>query len=498
MSRPDTNVSGTRGITRRDFLKLTAGGVAGLAVLGTTTMTGYGRASYLPEGGSRTNVVMVSLGNLRRDHVGAYGNDWIKTPNLDALTKESLRFTRPYPESLPTINARRAVYTGERNWPFRNWSPSMKEAGFPAGWQWIPEDQTSFTETLSDNGYSGALVTDTYYQFEASMNFQRGFSAFDFVRGQELDRLKPMTMVSEKEVDRYTVPGNSELSRKKVRRWLANAGGRNGEEDYFPSQVFRRSLDVLGTARDMAGPFFMVVDNFEPHEPWDLPEPYASMYGEPIGEREPTVPNYAAADYLEEDELRRMRELYAGSVTMIDHWFGEFMNGMEDLGLLDETLLIVFSEGGVSLGEHGYTGKVPRAIWPELTENVLYVRHPEGKRAGQTSDYRASFQDLAPTILGAAGVEMPSGGQDLGVILDGREPEQERPYFTLGYDNYSWAQDDDYALSVRNEGSEARLYDLREDPVMNENVASENRKLVEKMYSDYILRDAGDEPPPVY
>ena len=492
------NASKTNGITRRDFIKTVAGGAAGLALLGTTAVAGSGHANYLPSGGSRMNVVVVVLGNLRRDHVGAYGNDWIKTPNLDALARDSLRFTQPYPESLPTINARRAIYTGQRSWPFRNWPPSTKVEEQPIGWRWIPEEQTSLTETLLDYEYSSALVTDTYYQFEASVNFHRGFSAFDFVRGQELDRLRSTTTVSEKEVDRYTIPGNSGPAREKVRQYLANTAGRTGEEDYFSPRVFRRSLDVLETAAKMAGPFFLVVDNFEPHEPWDPPEPYASLYGEPTGDREPTVPNDAETSYLEEDELRRMRELYAGSVTMTDRWLGEFVNGMESLGLLDETLLIVFSEGGVSLGEHGYTGKVPNALWPELTENVLYLRHPEGKRAGETSGYRASFQDIAPTVLGVAGAEMQTSGQDLGVILDGGAPEQERPYFTLGYGNYSWAQDDDYALSVRNDGPDARLYDLRKDLQLNDNIAFRNRDVVKKMYEGCILEDAGGEPPPVY
>ena len=57
------------------------------------------------------NVILVIIDSLRRDHLGVYGNDWIKTPNLDALARESLRFDRSYPESLPTILARRAIHT---------------------------------------------------------------------------------------------------------------------------------------------------------------------------------------------------------------------------------------------------------------------------------------------------------------------------------------------------------------------------------------------------
>lgn len=136
------------------------------------------------------NVVVVNLDSLRRDHVGVYGNEWIKTPNLDALAGESMRFTRPYPESIPTIDARRAIYTGKRTWPFRGWIPQKGESFYPAGWQRIPEDQVSLAETLTDNGYQTSLITDTYHQFKASMNFQRGFGVFDYLRGQERDHYR--------------------------------------------------------------------------------------------------------------------------------------------------------------------------------------------------------------------------------------------------------------------------------------------------------------------
>src|SRR3712207_5648053 len=69
------------------------------------------------------NVILVILDSLRKDHVGAYGNNRIRTPSLDALAGESLRLTQAYPESIPTLPARRAIHTGLRTWPFRNWKP---------------------------------------------------------------------------------------------------------------------------------------------------------------------------------------------------------------------------------------------------------------------------------------------------------------------------------------------------------------------------------------
>ena len=71
------------------------------------------------------NAIVVILDSLRKDHVRVYGNDRIKTPSLDALSEESLRFTRAYPESIPTLPARRAIHTGIRTWPFRDWEPRV-------------------------------------------------------------------------------------------------------------------------------------------------------------------------------------------------------------------------------------------------------------------------------------------------------------------------------------------------------------------------------------
>ena len=128
-------------LTRRDFLKVAGAGTVGVAALGTSAALGSRYGEYLPKGGSKVNVIVVIVDSLRRDHVGAYGNPWIETPNLDALAKESLLFTRPYPESIPTIPARGAIHTGVRTWPFRDWHPVSDDGFKPYGWAPVPEDQ---------------------------------------------------------------------------------------------------------------------------------------------------------------------------------------------------------------------------------------------------------------------------------------------------------------------------------------------------------------------
>lgn len=132
----------SKDLTRRDFLKVAGTGVAGAALLGGTGCAsiteGVSRLpkNYLPNGGSRMNVVLIVIDSLRTDHVGAYGDSRAQTPNLDAFAKESLKFTRAYPEAAPTIPARRAIHTGARSSPFDDCPP-------------LPEDQQTLSQRHS-------------------------------------------------------------------------------------------------------------------------------------------------------------------------------------------------------------------------------------------------------------------------------------------------------------------------------------------------------------
>ena len=441
------------------------------------------------------NAILVILDSLRKDHIGAYGNEEVRTPNLDALARESLRFTRALPDSLPTLCARRSIHTGMRTWPFRNFVKLPGETFQPAGWQPIPEVQNTVSETLFASGYTTAMFADTQPLFHPSMNFQRGFGVFEWLRGQERDRFRPKLGVPEEQIRQNTVPGNDKIMVDKVRQYLANTRDRRTEEDWFAPRLFTRGMEYLEQAGE-GQPFFLVLDSFDPHEPWDPPEEYVSIYDDGYDGRDPIVPNYGPADWIGDEELERMKALYSGEVTMVDRWLGHFLDKMESTGRMDDTLLIVLADHGVAQGEHGYTGKPYRALWPELTDIPFFIRHPEGKGAGQTSDYFASTHDVAPTILDATGLAPPQNldGQPLTLLLEGSEP-QPRSHFTLGYDKYVWARDERYVMFGRNDRSGLKLYDLESDPDMNHDVAGDNPEIVKRMFEDYILEDAGGSLP---
>ena len=278
------------------------------------------------------------------------------------------------------------------------------------------------------------------------------------------------------------------------RQYFSNVAGRRSEEDWFAPKVFSRASEFLDAA---SGPFFMVIDCYDPHAPYDPPEEYVTLYDdEPYDGGEPLSPRLGPSTYYTERQLTRLRARYAGEVTMVDRWLGRFVGDLEERDLLDNTLLLLISDHGIAHGEHGVAGKAPSVLWPEVTDIVFMMRHPGGKGTGQTSDYYASTHDVAPTVLGFLGIEPPEPleGQNLSVLFDGGNPRP-RDHFTLGYHDHVWTRDDDYAMFARNDGTQAKLFDLRQDPNMDEDIAPSNPAVVRDMLEGYAIQDANGPLP---
>ena len=438
---------------------------------------------YLPGGGAGPNVILVIIDSLRRDHVGAYGNPWIHTPTLDAIAAESLLFTRAQPEAMPTLPARRAIYTGMRTWPTR--PPNF-------GWSAIPTGQLTLAEILDGKGYNTSLVTDAYVQFP--MNFGRGFGLYHKIRGQENDALKdPASIDEDKMRKEYIVLGEG----KKAKQYLANVQGRQGEEDYFAPRVFSDATAALERVAGDHQPFFLVADCYDPHEPWDPPGKYVALYDNGYDGKEPLDDNYGTDDYLTNRQLLRMRALYAAEVTMMDHWLGKFIQRAHELGVMENTLLVVLSDHGHCLGEHGYTGKPGYALYPELTDTMFMIRHPAGTGAGERSDFYASTHDVAPTILSFLGVDQPRpmDGQNLLPLLSGEGPQQPRDHITQGYYRYICVRDERRVMFCLSDMSAPHLFDAINDVDQRRDLADYEPDTVKRMYEEYAQEDSAGRLP---
>ena len=191
---------------------------------------------------------------------------------------------------------------------------------------------------------------------------------------------------------------------------------------------------------------------------------------------------------LDPDTIERVRELYAAEIAFTDQWIGRLMNRLADQNLLDETVVIYSSDHGLTLGEQGIVGKHgARAQW-HIYHVPFFIRHPEGKLAGQWDDFYASNHDISKTAMSFMGVRPPGmmTGEDLSVIFDGKRPPP-RPHFTSCYDDYVLAGDDEWFFLTDSSRFRPQLYDQKKDPRQEHNVADQHPDVVEKYWR--ILSD---------
>ena len=498
-------------LTRRDLIRYGGAGAAGAAALAAAGCDLTDSDSDEPPAqkvvtreDDPMNVLLIVTDSTRRDFVSAYdGDELAHTPNLDTLAKEGLRFDRAVPEAMPTVAVRRALLTGTRSFPFRDWKVAPKLPPFP-GWSPIPAYKPLFTEYMDLAGIETAYVTDN--PFLIGPRFERFRRTLDhsksiFEQGEYRSwnvGIDKSRVASKEQIASYLLPALAGTEAEK--RIAENVGfnkGRSGD-DLSGARTLKSGMRALRELKDKQ-PFFLGVDAFDPHEAWNVPTTFKLRFKDHEGV-EPILPfktPYSKVEDLDvtEEQVEQVRELYAGELTYIDAWIGRLLNLLDDLGLADSTVVYYLSDHGILLGEHGLMGKANSMLGKEIHSVPYMIRHPEGKRAGETSDYFVSTHDVAPTMLSFQGLTVPGRmeGEDLTVMFDGADPP-ERAYWTTAYADHVAAGDGRWLLIADNQGKERRLFDTEEDPEEENDVASDNPDVAGRLWQS-ILDDAGGTMP---
>ena len=436
------------------------------------------------------NLITIMIDSLRFDHVGINGNSWIRTPNLDALASKSVQFRNAFPESLPTLPVRKALFTGKRIFPYFNtWELNHYWHPIP-GWSPIDHDTPVMAEILGAKGYLTGFITDTYHLFRPAMNYHRGFEHWELIRGQEVDRSRSFAnhvmdyslFLTEDMKKMHDVTFPMEIYMRKV-------ADRLHEEEWFPPKVFRAAARWI-EENYKADKFFLWVDSFDPHEPWDPPQRYRDLYSLGYQGKEIIWPPYSLdLDFLTESELKYMQACYAGEVTMVDTWLGYFLSMVEDLGLMENTIIVLLSDHGILLGDHGVTGKPQEALYPELLKLNFFIKVP--KQEPRAIDSMVYTHDYLPTLFYLLGEEIPEHveGNNLWDLVEGKRSSF-REYITSGLKTRVMAYDGRYWMFCRRDCSDVSLFDLKEDPGCNHNIAKDKQDVVDRFFS-LVVKDAG-------
>lgn len=369
----------------------------------------------------RSNLLILTLDTTRADHLGCYGHAEASTPHLDGFARDrAVRFEQAITVAPLTLPSHTSIFTG--TYPVSH--GVHDNDGF-----YVAEDVTTLAEILSAAGYTTGAVVGAF-PVDSQFNLDQGFATYDdnYQEDWTLDAVEARTERSFGFVER-----RADLVNRAVGRWFEN----HGKE-----------------------PFFLWVHYFDPHQPYDPPKPYGSMYPNP----------------------------YDGEIAFVDECFGALLDLFEQRGVLDRTVIVVVGDHGEALEEHGEPTHATYVYDATMRVPLLIAAPQPWLARGRSVATQVSTVDIAPTVLellGMAPSEEMQGRSLVGALRDpgslAAQPILLESHF--GLYQFGWAPlralrtgTWKYVLAPRPE-----LYDLSRDPGELDNVAGGRADMLKEL-----------------
>ncbi len=359
------------------------------------------------------NCIVIVCDTLRIDHCGPYHRgrplnqvtspeqpDWIvPTPNMDRLSARGTVFDNAWCGSTPCVPARRDIYTGRYEFLERGWGP-LEDIDLDLPRQVSGPPNQSLQWQMDQQYPVSYMVTDHFHLWEQGAgNYHMGYTGFDFIRGHEADAWKTEPISFPCPDDPY----------HKIERHHRNVHlTRKADDDQFCAQVFTQAANWL-EANKAHRDFYMHIDCFDPHEPWDPPEELLKQF-EPRGynvERwESVVPYSKWEGKYTPEELRHVQARYAAMVTLTDHWLGTLLDKLDELNMWEDTVVIFTTDHGTYNGDHGRLGKLQTHQHEACGHIPFIVAHPQFGQGERRSQF-VQLVDIYPTVLSLVGRPCP-------------------------------------------------------------------------------------------
>ncbi|CAM5642989.1 sulfatase [Streptomyces pilosus] len=317
--------------------------------------------------------IMLMFDSLNRHLLPPYGDSFVHAPNFERLAGRSATFDTFYGGSMPCMPARRELHTGRHNFLHRGWGP-------------LEPFDDSLPELLKNAGVHTHLVSDHHHYWEdGGATYHGRYNTWEFFRGQEDDPWKGVVGTGghrQNAVNRRYMPTEAEHSQT-----LAVDAG----------------LHFLETNLH-ADRWFLQVELFDPHEPFFSHQAYKDMYPHAYDGPEFDWPPYQKVVESQE-QVEHARYEYAALVSMCDRSLGRVLDFMDEHDMWDDTLLVVNTDHGFLLGEHGWWAKTLQPWFNELVHLPFFLWDPRsGERGTRRADLSRTI-DIAPTVLRYFGLE---------------------------------------------------------------------------------------------
>ena len=449
----------------------------------------------------KQNILFISIDDFR-PKISSYGETKMITPNIDKLASEGLQFNNAYTNIAVCGASRASLMTGIR--------PSLNRFNdFSTRAQVDTPQAISLNQIFKDNGYETISYGKIYHH---SDDFQQHWSEKD--KGQiQSDFQDP------KSIERVNNAEKGEYGNKNLTYEYPDVD----DYAYNDGKITKKAVNKLKLLKETNQPFFMAVGYVSPHLPFIQPKKYWDMYDHDSiqladnsyqPENSPFIAieaqhnsaelrkNYLdipAQGKLDDDLARNLIHGYYASVSYMDALIGELIKELDDLGLRDNTTIILWSDHGYFLGEHGFWCK--HSTFHEAVK-IPFIMSSPGYAKNQITDSFTELVDVYPTLCELANITPPTyiHGKSLTPVLKNPSIQLKDEIYTR-YKQGEAVIDANYSYTEFYRGKTYvgnMMYDMKTDLKQNIDISKTpaNAKLV-KMYSQKlkVMRDFVDKDP---
>ena len=358
--------------------------------------------------------VMVMYDSLNRHMLEPYGCTDTHTPNFARLAQRTVQFETCYAGSLPCMPARRELHTGRYNFLHHSWGPME------------PYDD-SMPEILKRNGVYSHLISDhTHYWEDGGATYHGRYSSWEGFRGQEGDRWKGVVGGVEKKENLIKFSGYRGML---FEQDCVNRSYMQDECDHPQTLTFKAGLEFIETNAGQDN-WMLQIETFDPHEPFFSYARYQELYPHEYDGPQFDWPDYAPVNQTPE-QVNHGRLEYAALLSMCDYSLGKVLDLFDEHDLWKNTMLIVCTDHGYMLGEHGFWAKNYMPPYEEVVHTPLFIWDPRAGIAGEKRESLVQTIDLPVTLLKYFGVEVPKDmqGHDLLPVIEDDAPVREDALF---------------------------------------------------------------------
>jgi arylsulfatase A-like enzyme len=370
-----------------------------------------------PEGEGFMKAVMIMFDSLNRHLLNPYGCAESVTPNFSRLAERSVRFDNCYAGSLPCMPARRELHTGRYNFLHRSWGP-------------LEPFDDSAPELLKRGHIHSHLASDHgHYWEDGGATYHTRYRTWENFRGQEGDPWKGLAGDFE-DPDPNLVRFTG-MRRELYEQHVVNRGYLRDEADHPLALTFKAGMEFIETNRGR-DPWFLQIECFDPHEPFFTYERYRGLYPGAYAGPRFDWPDYAPVKESPE-EIAEARRSYLALLSMCDHYLGKALDLFDRLDLWKDTLLIVNTDHGYMLGEHGFWAKNYMPPYNEIVHTPLFIWDPRFGKKNEARSGLVQTIDIPASILEYFGLPLPPDcqGRPVAPLIAENRPVREAGLFGI-------------------------------------------------------------------